>query len=104
MAIVSLLHLPEDSPAREAFVFEHLMAHRALGRVSVSLLLDPMQNEEVPASKWHLDHQTAHNQVRGAINSDQILRDSNLLDEEARIWWTFINHQEHMLLTAAQSR
>jgi hypothetical protein len=112
MPIVNLLYLNlEDENARHAFAHEHLMAHRALRAklspakraAALPLVLDPMQDENMPASNWHLNHQTAHNQVRGSINSDQILRDSNLFDEEARLWWTFINHQEHMLLAASKS-
>jgi hypothetical protein len=108
MGNVNLLFLPiEEGPARHAFVWDHLQAHRDLlaqRKTSgpLTLLLDPMQNEDLPASKWHVDHQEAHNNVRAGINSDQILRDSNLSDEEQRLWWTFINHQEHMLLTAAK--
>jgi hypothetical protein len=108
MAIVSLLVLPSpsDEHAYKAFQFEHLMTHRAVlpktPQATLSLLLDPMQYEWLPGSKWHLDHQQDHNVSRGKVNSDQILRDSNLFNEEQRLWWTFINHQEHTLLMAAR--
>jgi hypothetical protein len=83
------------------------MVHRSLlprGGGSLRLLLDPMLNQGVPGSNWHLDHQQAHNAARGGINSDQILRDSDLFDREQQLWWTFTNHQEHILLTAALSQ
>jgi hypothetical protein len=112
MTIANLLVLPppENRPARWAFIFDHQQAHLALlpkGRSRPStlpLVLDPMQNENLPGSKWHLDHQQAHNNARGNIHSDQILRDSNLGDRTAALWWTFINLQEHRLMAAARQR
>ena len=107
-ATLNLLVLPDpaDESAYWAFQMDHEMHHRALLRAgggNLSLLLDPMQYTGLPGSNWHLDHQQAHNAARGGINSDQILRDSDLFDRDQQLWWTFTNHQEHVLLTAALS-
>ena len=107
MAIVSLLRLPLRSEPRErwAFVFEHDQRHRKASTVT-SYLLDPMQNERWPGTKWHLDHQQAH-RVMAAGNPSgtppvsptfgAILADSNLLNSRQRKWWEFLNHREHFI-------
>jgi hypothetical protein len=90
------------------------MAHRnALGVMSplprfsvVPYFIDPAQNIGTPGSKWHLNHQQAHNDALenlpsyfGAstvgLPSGGILRDYNLDDPRQRAWWTFQNWQEH---------
>ena len=102
------------NPADPAFNFHHAMAHRAyyqamgpLSRWSVlPYLLDPPSDTARRASKWHLNHQQAHNDAIQAlpsgwerpavgIPSSQILVDSSLADPRSLTWWTFINHQEH---------
>ena len=113
MTIVSLLVLPpaNDERARKTFEFEHAMAHRAvLGAMTplhqfsaLPYFVDPMQNENWPGSKWHRDHQQGHDDARGKLASDQILRDANLNDEKQALWWTFVNHQEHHLQMGALS-
>lgn len=98
MAIVTLLVLPTTPRDRLAFVFEHDQAHRR-SPSKVAYLLDPMQNEGIPGTKWHLDHQQAHNGLATGpppeINSP--IQDSNLMGRKMKPWWEFFNHQEHYL-------
>lgn len=98
MAIVSLLRLPSAPRERWAFVFEHNMAHRKQNPVT-TYLLDPMRFVERPGSKWHLDHQQAHNAMAQGPPPifGAILRDSNLSNQRQKKWWEFLNHQEHFL-------
>jgi hypothetical protein len=121
MAVVTLLNLEETNAT---FDFEHAMAHRnyfgamyPLPRFSVlPYLIDPTQNGELPASKWHLNHQQAHNDVLPVIPSrynyfaptDEVglfigsnLIDTDLADEGQRKWWTFANHMEHYIANNA---
>ena len=102
MAIVSLLRLPVTPRERWAFVFEHDQAHRRWlrslqkrNKAQQTHLFDPMQNESLPGSKWHLDHQQAHNVMAAAPATGQILADSNLNNLRQKAWWEFMNHQEH---------
>jgi hypothetical protein len=92
------------------------MAHRTLYAVMGPLdqfsvlpyLIDPPQHTDVRASKWHLNHQQAHDDFILAvpagyenpaigIPTSQILVDSDLSNPESRTWWTFANHQEHYI-------
>lgn len=113
MALASLL-VYDGSPT---FQFEHAMAHRhllcalnPLDRFSVvPYLLDPAANVEPPATAWHLNHQQAHNDASQYLPSpyggteqygiplDQILIDSRLATPGNIAWWTFANHNEHLL-------
>ena len=102
MAIVSLLRLPLTVRERWAFVFEHDQAHRRWVRQLQKKkkpyqahLFDPMLREGLPSSKWHLDHQNAHNAmtIGPPPATGQILIDSSLPRERA--WWEFANHHEH---------
>lgn len=104
MGIVSLLRLPLTVRERWSFVFEHDQAHRKWTRelqrkkrLHKARLLDPMRNENWPASKWHLDHQLAHNRVTAGLppRTGQILVDSNLFRLQQKRWWEFVNHYEH---------
>lgn len=99
MAIVSLLRLPTTPRERWAFIFEHDQAHRRKTRKPTSYVLDPMQNEGLPTSKWHLDHQQAHNQMNASLPGSigQILSDSNLRNINQKTWWQFANHNEHYI-------
>lgn len=98
MAIVSLLRLPVTPRERWAFVFEHNQAHLKQGGPT-TYVLDPMRNENLPGTKWHLDHQQAHNTMASASPATfgAILRDSNLFNLRQKKWWEFLNHQEHYL-------
>ena len=88
MSIVSLTSL--DDPF---FAFDHEMAHRLFLSTHIH---DPMVDDpNVPASKWHLDHQVAHDAANLPLHQNLI--DSALNNEHQRIWWTFANHQEHFL-------
>lgn len=115
MSDATLLHVPDNRPGKRAFAFEHMMAHRELfGTMAAVLpattfsvlpyLLDPTVN----TGKWHLNHGTAHHDFIGVLPSyfgvmetglptGQPLRDVNLDNREQRTWWTFTNHQEHVM-------
>lgn len=113
MAIASLL--VKTDPA--TFAFEHAMATRLqlaamwpLTQFSVlPYLLDPEYDTELPATKWHLNHQQAHNDVLvtlpayfGAIEhlgafNNQILMENDLDNADQLTWFTFANHQEHYI-------
>lgn len=96
MSIVSLLRLPTTPRERLAFVFEHDQAHRRQNKRTY--LLYPMQNENRPGSKWHFDHQQAHNAMRRGPppKTNFILMDSNLFRRRQKLWWEFTNYQEHL--------
>lgn len=98
MAIVSLQRLPRTQREYWVFAFEHNMAHRKQGSAT-TYLLDPIRNVNRPGTKWHLDHQQAHNAMaaQAPTTFGAILRDSNLLNQRQRNWWEFLNHQEHYL-------
>lgn len=107
------------------FDFEHAMAHRALLAAMFPLtqfsvlpyLLDPSYDTQLPATKWHLNHQQAHTdslttlpayfqggapqqtpQRLGQYNNT-ILLDSDLSNQDQLTWWTFANHREHYVAT-----
>jgi hypothetical protein len=99
------------------FDFEHMMAHRLyfgamspLAHFSVlPYLLDPSFDTDHPASKWHLNHQQAHDDAlvtlpaRFGTTEDigifvgQIVREDDLSNQDQLTWWTFQNHQEHFV-------
>jgi hypothetical protein len=91
MALVTLLHLPDEERARTAFSWEHDILHR---HKTPTFLLDPLQNTNEPGSKWHFDHQIAQNRLK---TGSFILRDSDLSNSGQKAWWEFANHWEHYL-------
>lgn len=116
MAISSLLNVPEGDAARNAFSFEHAMAHREVMAVMAPLnqwsampyFIDPADWKASPADSWNLDHQQAHNDYASYLPAysvaltpgftfQHILVDSNLADPASLTWWTFLNHQDHFL-------
>jgi hypothetical protein len=85
------------------FAFEHAMAHRywmmALPLNQYSVVpyeLDPMQNDPM----WALNHQQAHTD---SIATPPPLGPfgepypQNLIDTKFGLWWTFANHQSHLI-------
>lgn len=98
MAIVSLQRLPRTQRELNIFAFEHNIAHRRQAGPT-SYLLDPIRNINRPATKWHLDHQQAHNGMAAGNprTFGAILRDVNLSNLSQRAWWEFQNHLEHYL-------
>lgn len=97
MAIVSLMRLPTTPREGWAFVFEHDQVHRKQSPKHIGQF-DPMRNVSRPGSKWHLDHQQAHNEMATGQLSVQswILADSNLFNLKQKTWWEFVNHQDHL--------
>ena len=110
MSFASLLHVPDSAAGRKAFSFEHLQAHRDLfgamepltGFSVLPYLLDPTFNFQ----KWHRNHQQAHQDfiislpsylgaTATGLPTSQPLEDTSLDNTRRRIWWTFVNHQEH---------
>lgn len=121
MAIVSLLRIGLSGSERNAYSFEHAMAHRTLlgampniAKLSVlPYLLDPM---EFGDPKYLLNHQQAHNDATANLPSLPYaaqpsapanplalneLTNKNLYDTTGNIaWWTFANLQEHLAALA----
>lgn len=114
MSIATLLIKTDEA----TFAFEHAMATRnylgvmwPLTQFSVlPYLIDPEYDTQEPATKWHLNHQQAHNDVLatlpayreaevhiGAYNG-QILSESDLSNQDELTWWTFANEREHYVL------
>lgn len=110
------------NPDDPIFDFEHMMAHRnyfaimaPLNRFSIlPYLLDPSRGTDIRAGPWHLNHQQSHNDFNGSlppywtaqsigfgIPANQILVDSSLAEAESRTWWTFNNHQQHLIANNA---
>jgi hypothetical protein len=120
MSIATLLNIPDHPAGRNAFSFEHAMAHREYMAVMGPLdqwtlmpyFIDPAQYQSRPATKWPLNHQQAHNDFTtylpadasalvAGIPSSQILLESDLNQPDSRTWWTFVNHQEHLTANEA---
>jgi hypothetical protein len=116
MSIATLL----DYTDAATFDFEHMMAHRnyfavmaPLNRFSVlPYLLDPSYDTGIPASKWHLNHQQAHNDSLNVLPSlygsttiglhiGGNLIDWDLSSPDQLQWWTFANHHEHYIANAS---
>lgn len=104
MSIASLLVVPTDQRAAEAFIFDHDQFHRdmtnVLGPTSLPRLLDPtsVQDASVRAGNWHFNHQNGHDDFNLAVFGAQLnqnMADSNLIEPASLAWWTFVNHQEH---------
>ena len=97
------------------------MAHRRyfanmapLDRFSaLPYVLEPPYNTDIPASDWHLIHQTAHVNfaalVPATYNGDprevavltQPLMDSDLSNTEELTWWSFAQHLQHYIADQA---
>lgn len=120
MSTVSLLNLPSGDAARNAFTFDHAMAHRTVMQVMGPLsrfsimpyFIDPTDYNARPATRWHQTHQQGHDDFNNGvpaystaltprIPSSQILIDSNLQERGSRSWWTFANHMEHFVAADA---
>jgi len=122
MAAPVLLVYPEHEAWRNVFAFEHAMAHRnnmavmgPLDQWSVMpYWIDPTIYESRPATKWHLNHQQAHDDfnrnlpayptaAEPGITASQNLIDSDFARRESRTWWTFVNHNQHQIAASAIS-
>jgi hypothetical protein len=122
VSLATLLNIPNDPAGRNAFEFEHAMAHRTpmqimgpLGQWStMPYFIDPFVYDAAPGTTWHHGHQQAHNDFTSflpanfltpseqegfGIPSNQILLDSRLPVEDSRAWWTFANFQEHYVVS-----
>jgi len=118
----ALLEVQTDEWGIMAFSHDHTMEHRyLLNGVPDHAIpplpiqpLDPMPSDPlpVPADKWNMTHQAAHNDAfaglpafYGAtimgIRPGQILIESDIADEDQLKWWTFVNHIEHMVAMAS---
>jgi hypothetical protein len=107
MPLCSLLVVPTDQRAAQAFIFDHDQLHRdmttAIGPPSLPRLLDPttVQDASVRAGYWHFNHQNGHDDFNTALFGtplNQNMADSNLTEPASLASWTFINHQEHFLI------
>jgi hypothetical protein len=105
------------------FDFEHAMAHRKLLAVMSPLtsysvlpyMLDPSQDVGRSASKWHLNHQQAHNDALTSVPAQygapvtaqaglfvgQNLVDTDFDNERQLTWWMFENWMEHHVANAS---
>lgn len=122
MTQATLLRLPDDPAGRDAFTFDHAMAHRAVFAAMGPLdqwsvlpyFIDPTAYDARPGTNWHLNHQTAHNDFieylppnpfvpahHTGIQIAQNLLDTEFNREDSLLWWTFDNHQHHFLAMAA---
>ena len=111
MSSVTLLNSKDP-----AYDFQHAMSHRAYSQAMGELhqwsvmpyFVDPatLPDLATPASKWHQNHQQAHDDFLRAlpqgyglegvgIPSTQILIDSNLTDSRSLAWFIHNNHMEH---------
>jgi hypothetical protein len=97
------------------FVFEHMMQHRAMMAVMPPLhrfsrlpyLLDPSYKIDIRAGPWNSDHQQAHDDFASVVphtGQNQKMADANLKSEESASWWTFVNHQQHLMANDAISQ
>ena len=117
MSLASLMTMTTADD--QVFAFEHAMNHRTwfgamapLTRFSVlPYLLDPMQNTNIPAGQWNLNHQQAHNDALTTLPSyynaatyglpiGHILVDTDLQNQDQLKWWEFQNLVEHQVATA----
>jgi hypothetical protein len=109
------------------FTFEHMMQHRQyfpflpdLSHFSaLPYLLDPAQQQDIPAGPWHQKHQQAHDDFNASlppfynynpadapslpfrIMQTNILVEGDKSSRESWTWWTFTNHQEHFIANDA---
>jgi hypothetical protein len=120
MSIATLLYFnPEDPLQQRTFAFENLMAHRYIFEVYPNsplipffsadpYMLDPMQNLDRRAGKWHQYHQSAHDDAlrnlpshlgstKVGIPLNQNIMDYNLKVPQENRWWTFSHNQQHQL-------
>jgi hypothetical protein len=113
VAIVSLLHYPDNPRAQAAWAFDHQQEHQKLvaqmgaGASSFSLinyLLDPMPSDAMNgASLWDMNHQQAHDDAARFFNVQPSLTliDSTTQQAGPFQWFLFINQQEHSALNGA---
>ena len=105
--------LAQNPVQNHTFSFEHAMSHRRLlanlsplGRFSViPYHVDPGRNN----THWHLDHGQSHDDFQmnlpgwygpgtfDILNPAYNIIDTDLMSESQRKWWTFQNHQEHLV-------
>ena len=120
MSLPTLLSQPSNDAARNAWSFEHAMAHRSLMAVMGPLtqwsvmpyFIDPADFQATPANKWNLNHQQGHDDFTrnlpafstahvAGIPMIQNLMDSNFQDQGQLSWWTHNNHQQHFVAANA---
>lgn len=120
MTLATLLVIPDDPAGRNLYAFDHAMAHRQLMAAMGPLyqwaimpyFIDPFLFDSRPAQNWPLNHQQAHDDftkmlpaygaaLTEGIPTAQILVDSTLQDAGSRAWFTFGNHQEHLIANNA---
>jgi hypothetical protein len=112
VAIVSLLHYPDNERAQAAWAFDHQQEHQKLvaqmrdpsaGNL-INYLLDPMPPDAMNgASLWDMNHQQAHDDAARFFNVHPSLTliDSSTQDQGPFQWFLFINSQEHNALNQA---
>jgi hypothetical protein len=120
MARPTLMVFPTDDRTRNNWSFEHAMAHRSLMAVMGPLTqwsimpywVDPQNFQAGAADKWNLNHQQAHDDYNSflpaystapsaGIPQAQILVDHNFQNQDNTSWWTFANHQQHLIAGSA---
>jgi hypothetical protein len=112
VAIVSLLHYPDNKRAQDAWAFDHQQEHQKLvAQMSnpsqfnlINYLLDPMPGDAMNgASLWDMNHQQAHDDAARFFNVQPSLTliDSTTQQAGPFQWFLFINSQEHNALNQA---
>lgn len=119
MSLPGLLTFSQDPHAAAFFAFDHMMSHRTLTAAIVGAtptmtfgvdpyFIDPTFNN----GKYHLNHWQAHidaltnvpsyfgAETATGVFTNQNIRDTDLDNENERIWWTWQNHMEHRLATS----
>jgi hypothetical protein len=125
MAIAAILTSPDPGArySEETFSFEHAMAHRNLfgamategtGLSGYTVLPYKLDPDYLLKGGWKLDHGQAHADFQETlptwyslwglappetltISTGQNFVDPNLANKESLNWWTFANHQEHLI-------
>jgi hypothetical protein len=125
MSLATLMVYPRPDSGdawRNVFSFDHAFAHRELMMFmgplnqwsTMPYFVDPADYNPLPAGRWPLYHQQAHNdfngflpaygaqlepafEAMGGIPQNQILIDTDFSRHESQTWWTFANHQEHLI-------
>jgi hypothetical protein len=116
MSLATLLVIPDTDAGRNAFTFDHAMNHRNLLTVMGPLdqwsvlpyFIDPTSYDALPGTNWHLNHNQAHSDfitflpanpdvLEAGMTINQNLLDEDFRQEGNRQWWTFNNHQEHLI-------
>ena len=110
MSLASLVAAPLTERGKEAFAFDHDMAHDdftiaesvAGGQSIRQYMLDPANALEtsIRAGNWNQQHQDSHNAFylsHFGVGINQNMMDSNLSDQGSLEWWTFVNLHEHFI-------